>query len=86
MNNHHTASHSTQKIIHFRGKLSVTHIRGKWFPSMRDGSFVVIWGHSGQCFAYLHDFDLPSRNYLIEQCKRCVDSAEHPHGLPAWGE
>lgn len=76
MHKHHIAVPVPQKIIHFRGSLTVNHIRGRWFPSMKDGAFVVIWGRFNHCFAYLHDFDLASRNHLIEQCKRCVDSAE----------
>lgn len=80
----HDSLSRPQKVVHFRGSLTVSHIRGQWFPSMKDGAFVVIWGRSGQCFAYLHDFDLASRNYLIEQCKRCVDSAEYPHATPTW--
>jgi hypothetical protein len=80
----HSEPQNPTKTIHFRGSLSIKHVRGHWFPSMRDGSFVVVWGRFNHCFAYLHDFDSLSRNLLIEQCKRCIDNAEYPHGLPIW--
>ena len=71
-----TATQSNKEEMHFRVVISTKDISGKWFPSIKDGSFVVIWGHSNNCFAYLHDFDSESQKTLINECKRCID---HPY-------
>lgn len=69
-----------RQLTQTKGALSLSHINGPWFPSVRDGAFVIIWGGSNEHFAYLHDFESTSREALIDSCKRSISTLE----LPDW--
>lgn len=61
---------------HFAGPLTIRNIYGGWWASARDGFFTVRWG---RFFAYLHQFDPPSRATLIAKCAEGEWSRERPH-------
>lgn len=68
---------------HFKGSLTLDHIYGSWWASARDGFFAIRWG---RFYAYLHQFDQPSRAALIAACEKAERDRDFAHGLLAFGE
>lgn len=67
----------------FTGKLSLANIYGEWWASARDGFFTVRWG---RFFAYLHQFDEPSRAVLIAACAAGEQYRDAPHTVAGSGD
>ena len=67
----------------FSGRLTMTNIYGEWWASARDGFFTVRWG---RFFAYLHQFDEPSKAALIAACATGERNRDAPHGVPSLGD
>lgn len=70
--------------IYFLGSLSLQNIRGSWYASAKEGSFIVVWGDKTKCWAYLHQFDPISQYDLVSECRRRVAYQRHDHSKMDW--
>ena len=58
--------------IQFHAPARFEQIRGPYQFSFQLEAPAIVWGRHGQCWAFLHDFDLRSVNLILSDCRQAT--------------
>lgn len=58
--------------MQFHAPVHYENIQGKHGFSIQLEALVIVWGRSGHCWAYLHDFDARSVRLILDDCRQAT--------------
>ena len=56
----------------FHAPVHYENIQGKYGFSIQLEALAIVWGKSGRCWAFLHDFDARSIRLILDDCRQAT--------------